>query len=488
METRAVVDAKGGAGLADAVTSLTAMVDELTGALGGSWEAADNAHGVDSHDPLRELAVSCLDGLGAVARIEAATAAVKVRLLAQYAEATAAMEAPAESAYESSAREVSLVAEIACVLTVGERAAAALLGEAHALTRTLPAALAALQAGEISWQHARILVDETSGLGTPAAAALEAHFLDPGAPNAARGAPAGELAPARFRRKVRVWRERHHPESLQSRHAESVEDRRMEYSPDRDGMAWISLWVAAGTASAIWNKTSALARGLQGPDEPRTLTQLRADVAAGLLLGNPGELAGSLPSLKADVLVTVPIFALLGATDEPAELDNYGPIPASMARALVSEGASSFYRVLVDPRDGAPLEIGRTSYRLPEALKRWLRMRDGKCTFPGCSNPSQDNEADHLVAWERGGATGISNLGQLCPKHHRLKHRSGWSPGPAAMNEPPGWISPAGRHYNAEQPDREPTLWPPGCLPETGCLPKEGSPLESVIVDFLMAS
>jgi len=27
METRAVVDAKGGAGLADAVTSLTAMVD-----------------------------------------------------------------------------------------------------------------------------------------------------------------------------------------------------------------------------------------------------------------------------------------------------------------------------------------------------------------------------------------------------------------------------------------------------------------------------
>ncbi|MFP5312619.1 MAG: DUF222 domain-containing protein, partial [Actinomycetes bacterium] len=352
---------------------------------------------------------------------------------------------PAQTAYESSAREMSLVAEVACVLTVGERAAAALLGEAHALTTSLPAALDALAEGKISWQHARILVDETTGLNQGAAAALEAHFLDPKAPNAARGAEAGELVPGRFRRKVRSWRERHHPESLEVRHAKSVEDRRMEYAPDRDGMAWVSFYLAADKACAIWNKTAALARGLQGPGETRTFTQLKADVAEKLLLGAGGEIAGPGPSIRADVLVTVPVFSLLGATDEPAELDNYGPIPASMARKLVSEGASSFYRVLVDPRDGAPLELGRTSYRLTESLKRWLRMRDGKCTFPGCSNHSQDNESDHLKAWERGGPTGISNLGQLCPKHHRLKHRSGWSPGPAARNKPPAWVSPTGR-------------------------------------------
>jgi len=469
------MDAKGGAGLAAAVISLTAMMDELTGVLGGSSEAAESTHGLDSHDPLRELADSRLDGLGIVARIEAATAAVKVRLLAEYAEATEAMEAPAGSAYESSAREVSLVAEVACLLTIGERAAAALLGEAHALTTTVPATLDALHAGEISWQHARIIVDETSGLQPAAAAALEAHFLDPEAPNAARGAAAGELAPARFRRKVRAWRERHHPESLEIRHVKSVEDRRMEYSPDRNGMAWISLHIPADKACAIWNKSTALARGLQGPDEPRNLTQLRADVAAGLLLGNAGQFAGTAPILKADVLVTVPVFSLLGATDEPAELDNYGPIPASMARKLVAEGAGSFYRVLVDPRDGAPLEIGRTSYRLPESLKRWLRMRDGNCTFPGCSNHTQDNENDHLTAWEHGGATGISNLGQLCPKHHRLKHRTGWSPGPAARNEPPGWTSPTGRHYQAEQADWQKPQWPPELLPGVAVVPPDRS-------------
>jgi len=464
--------------MAAAVTSLAGLVGELRAVLD---RFSDGAHG-DDHDPLRELADSCLDGLGVVARIEAATAAAKVQLLATYADAAEALEGPAESAYESSAREMSLLAEVACTLTIGERAASALLGEAHALTTSLPAALDAMQAGKMSWQHARILVDETAGLDVAAAAALEAHFLDPEAPNAARGAAAGELVPARFRRKVRAWRERHHPESLEVRHAKSVEDRRMEYSPDRNGMAWISLYMAGDKACAIWNKMSALARGLQGPDETRTLTQLRVDVAGKLLLGGTGQLAGSAPSVKADVLVTVPVFSLLGTTDEPAELDNYGPIPASMARKLVAEGAGAFYRVLVDPRDGAPLEISRTSYRLTESLRRWLRMRDGKCTFPGCSNPSPDNEADHLTAWVRGGSTGISNLGQLCPKHHRLKHRTGWSPGPATSNEPPGWTSPTGRRYNAEQADREPTLWPPGCLQE------EGSPMEAVIVDFLIAS
>jgi hypothetical protein len=250
----------------------------------------------------------------------------------------------------------------------------------------------------------------------------------------------------------------------------------MEYTPDRDGMAWISLHLPGDTACAIWNRTTATARGLQGPNEPRSLTQLRPDIAASLLLGagstseaaqangSTGEI-GKVPTPRADVLVMVPVCALLGVTDEPAELDGHGPIPASMARKLVADGADSFYRVLVDPRDGAPLEIGRTRYRLTETIKQWIRMRDGKCTFPGCSNRSPDNDTDHLTAWEHGGTTGTSNLAQLCPKHHRLKHARPWIPDPATHNGPAGWTSPTGRHYNPEHPDREPTRWPPGLLP-----------------------
>jgi hypothetical protein len=104
-------------------------------------------------------------------------------------------------------------------------------------------------------------------------------------------------------------------------------------------------------------------------------------------------------------------------------------------------------------------------------------MRDRKCTFPGCSNHTPDNDIDHGTAWEHGGSTGISNLAQLCPKHHRLKHNSHWTPDAATPNEPPGWTSPTGRHYKPEHPTPQPTHWPPDTLPDTGARPTAESAL-----------
>ncbi|MDQ0691743.1 HNH endonuclease signature motif containing protein [Arthrobacter sp. W4I7] len=495
-----------------------------------------------------------LERMAVTKQLEAQIAAIKARDVSEAIEIQHAMTPPEAPVHERTYAEMSAIEEIAGVLTISSPAAGALVTQSRQV-RSLALVLGALGAGAISWQHAKIIGDETDGLGPAGAAALAAHFLDPDAPNPARGAAAGDLVPGRFRAKVRGWRERHHPETLEKRHTKSAADRRMECTPDRDGMAWVSLYIPAHQASAIWNRTTALARGLQGPDEPRSMAQLRPDIAAGLLLsagpaltrtagtstagistgqnttgqgntsqrnpgqGNPGQgnavrthdddqdtiglasLApsdlddsitaaatattdhqapataeyenaggngyadlGNVPMPKVDVLITVPVFALLGLTDEPATLDSYGPIPASMARKLVTDGASSFYRVLVDPRDGAPLEIGRTSYRLTKAMKKALQLRDGKCTFPGCNNRTLDNDTDHLQAWQHGGHTGISNLAQLCPKHHRLKHATGWTPSPATHTEPPAWTSPTGRHYKAEQPDWEPPEWPPGLL------------------------
>ena len=389
--------------------------------------------------------------------MEARLAALKVHFTAGYASAAEAMAAPAVSPQERTAQEMAVRAEVACALTVGEGTAGALLAESAALTTALPRTLAALQAGALSWQHARVMCDETSGLEPGAAAAMEAHFLDPDAPQAARGCPAGELVPSRFRAKARSWRERHHPVSIEARHRRNARDRRLEFAPDRDGMAWLSSYLPADAAAGIWSRATDAARALQGPDEGRTLTQLRADVAADWLLRGVAE---GTPSPTAQVLVTVPVLSLLGTGAEPAVLDGYGPIPASMARRLVGDGAESFLRVLTDPRSGAPLEIGRTSYRVPKAMRQWLRLRDGRCPFPGCNNHSLDNEADHLLAWSDGGGTGISNLGQPCRKHHRLKHTTRWKPVEATRDKPPGWISPSGRYYTSEHQDWEPPDWP----------------------------
>ncbi|KRE71059.1 endonuclease [Arthrobacter sp. Soil762] len=465
--------------MAKAFADINAAVAVLTAEINGNGSG-----GAVDADPLRGVADICLDILAGTAGSEPRFAAVKAQGAAKYTEIMQSMAPP--TAWEQ-AQEIAVAAEIACVLTIGPRAASALLSESHELTTRLPLTLSALQGGTISWQHARAMVDETAGLDPAGAAALEAHFLDPNAPNPdapnpARGCPAGEMPASRFRHNARIWRERHHTESIEKRHAKGVLGRRVEYMPDKDGMAWLSAYLPADQAAAIWNRTTALARGLQGPDENRNLTQLRADTFATALLGggngrslghggdagNPGKV----PTPRAEVLVTVPVFSLLGATDEPAMLNGYGPIPPSMARDLVANGADSFYRVLVDPRDGASLEIGRKSYRPSKAMRRWLRMRDGRCPFPGCSNQSLDNEADHVLAWHRGGTTGVSNLGQPCPRHHRLRHTSAWRPTPATKNEPPGWTSPSGRHYKSEHQDWEPPHWPGEQKPEPKPEPK----------------
>ncbi|MET3721721.1 hypothetical protein ABIB27_003597 [Arthrobacter sp. UYEF21] len=435
--------------VAKAFEDINAAIAVLSGVVSGPGALCGT-------DPLRALSEDCLNVLTGTAGSDARMAALKAQAAAQFAVTAASVAPPGASPGEGSAREAAVTAEVACVLTIGERAAGSLLDQAQVLTTALPLTLSALQKGAISWQHARAMVEETATLDSDGAAALEGHFLGPDASDPASSCPAGEMPAFRFRHKARTWRERHHAESIEKRHAKGVLDRRVEYAPDQDGMAWLSAYLPAHQAAAIWNRTTAVARGLQGPDEPLTLTQLRADVLATALLNSgsqEGRDPGRIPPPRAQVLVTVPVFSLLGVTEEPAMLDSYGPIPASMARELVANGAESFYRVLVDPRDGAPLEIGRKSYRLTKAMRNWVRLRDGKCPFPGCSNHSLDNEADHILAWAHGGTTGVANLGQPCPRHHRLRHTSAWRPTPATKNEPPGWISPRGRHYKSEHQD-----------------------------------
>ena len=430
---------------------------------------------------------------------------------------------------------MAVAAEIGCVLALGPRAASSFLAISHAVVTSLPRTLAGLQAGTLSWQHAVVMADEAACLDSAGAAALEAHFLDPDAPDAARGCPAWEMPAHRFRAKARTWRERHHSESIEKRHAKGVAERRVEFRPDQDGMAWLSACLPADQALAGWNRLTAISRSMQGPEESRSMPQLRADnfvhavlggasitqgggtcatplsdavsddeaaprdgagdtAAAGVGVddsgaGNAGAVRQPWSSpIRAQVLFTVPVFSLMGLTDEPAMLDGSGPIPPSMARDLVASGAGSFYRVLVDPRDGAPLEIGRTSYRVTGAMRAWLRMRDGKCPFPGCSNNSLDNDADHILGWANGVTTGISNLGQPCPKYHKLRHTTGWKPTPATRNEPPGWTSPAGRLYASEHQDWEPPRWPEGLsVGGIDVVHHRGSPWEDALARFLRA-
>ena len=68
-----------------------------------------------------------------------------------------------------------------------------------------------------------------------------------------------------------------------------------------------------------------------------------------------------------------------------------------------------------------PLSMGRTRRKHTKAQKLALYKRDKRCT--SCGIRASSCEVHHIVPWEHGGTTDISNLTLLCPTCHRQTHK-----------------------------------------------------------------
>ncbi|MGH2735548.1 MAG: DUF222 domain-containing protein [Actinomycetota bacterium] len=82
---------------------------------------------------------------------------------------------------------------------------------------------------------------------------------------------------------------------------------------------------------------------------------------------------------------------------------------------------ASFVSLLED-RDGNPLDVGRKTRKVSQAMRRALSARDGDCcTHPGCTN-RRFKDAHHVRHWTAWGPTKLANLTSLCRLHHRMVH------------------------------------------------------------------
>ena len=144
------------------------------------------------------------------------------------------------------------------------------------------------------------------------------------------------------------------------------------------------------------------------------------------------------------VNVTIDLPTLLGLSENPGQLAGYGAIPASVARALASDG--KWKRFITDPQTGALLDYGRDTYQPPQALIDFLIARDRTCRFPGCRRSAALSDLDHAQSWEEGGTTSLDNLGALCRRHHLLKTHGGWGIESRADGSCT-WTSPLGKIY-----------------------------------------
>ncbi|WP_171041266.1 HNH endonuclease signature motif containing protein [Sinomonas susongensis] len=466
------------------------------------------------------------------------------------------------------------VAEAAAATAVSEAAAARALNEAAELAGHGREVLAALRAGAISHQHARVILDQCRTLPPGHAASFARQGLERAVTRTGR-----RRTPAELRSSLHRLRERSHPESIQARKQAAARDRGVWFAPEPDGMCTLTALLPAEAGLAIRNgldhdartartpaphpqdgkpaqhprpqhtgdghtgdeHTGDEATGAQqaGPEavgvaaQERTLSQLRADALVHRLLGSPDP---AFPGpFRPEVTITIPVRTLVPdpehtpedtapgattptppaahrprpatgpATGGPAigavpgragpggpELEGFGPIDPATARRLAAL-APNWDRLFTDWDTGAALGVGRTAYRPPRALRRYLAHRDGGCLFPGCTAPARTCEPDHTTEWQDGGTTDPHNLALLCRKHHALKSIGAWTyqhrthrprqpdteqPKDARSHTVMEWKSALGRTYISEtaRPEIVPEILPPEtALPESA-LPESAPP------------
>jgi hypothetical protein len=256
----------------------------------------------------------------------------------------------------------------------------------------------------------------------------------------------GTTTSAKFRQRVRTLCAKLDSATLETRHTRAYATRRVVVEHIDDGMSWVQLLVSSVDAAKIRARLDTTALSMSGTaEEPRTLDQLRADVGVAWLTGETTPTAANV-----EVIVTVPLLTIVGQGDEPANLDGVGPIDAATARQLFAD-APSFLRLAVDPITSAPLDLDRTRYRPTKAQRRWLALRHGRCTRPGCNRLAVDSDIDHLQDWFFHGPTDIANLAPTCRGDHRLKHTTRFTV-TKAKNGTVSWRSPTARTYTDPPP------------------------------------
>lgn len=203
-------------------------------------------------------------------------------------------------------------------------------------------------------------------------------------------------------------------------------------------------------ATAAFVRIDQAARALKTPDEPRTLDQLRADVAMDLLLSGTGG-----PGARTEVFLHIDLDTYLNLSESPATLAGRGSLAAEVARHIIGGPDTALRRVLTDPRSGQAIELSPARHRLER--DEFIRVRDQECRQPGCMRPAQSCDVEDTRT--AGQADGVADQPvTYCSRHRKLKGQPGWD----YEVTPDGTVNvatPAEKVYSTTPPAQHTTRW-----------------------------
>jgi hypothetical protein len=290
---------------------------------------------LDSRLRLLTSGAAHLDGAVAAAKQLARDEARRLRALAAFARSRpAAMfdRAPGErgaaSAASRAARPAVLtdvsewaVDEAAATLGISGRAASMMLIDAVTLVEGLPATLAALEAGEISPAHARVMVEVAGAVADPAKRAEVEEEVLPRAPR---------QTPPALRASVRRAVARIDAAAAADRLARAVRDRHVRLDSRDDGMSALTTMLTTPVGRACREALSAYAKACEydenGERDPRTHEQRMADCLADLILRPHAEH----PAVR---LVLTLIASVDTVTGQGADADAPGELEGDLVSA-----------------------------------------------------------------------------------------------------------------------------------------------------------
>ncbi len=149
---------------------------------------------------------------------------------------------------------------------------------------------------------------------------------------------------------------------------------------------------------------------------------------------------------------------LLGPDNSPAVVEGYGPVPAFLARSLVSgavtdkRSLATLRRLYRHPSSGALVAMESRSRRFPRGLATFIGLRDQTCRTPYCDAPIRHR--DHSTPRNRGGPTsGLNGLG-MCERCNYTKESPGWR---VSTSDESGvhtaeFVTPTGARYHSTAP------------------------------------
>jgi hypothetical protein len=388
-----------------------------------------------------------IDGLRVLEELKAAAAAAQTRITMQLYAARARREVA--EGVPAAQRSAGLGAEVALARRVSPHQGNTLLGVALALTREMPATLAALSAGRLSEWAAAVLVRETAVLTAEHRREVDRQL----APRLSDPDCAG-WGVRRLGNEARRIGYRLDPVAAIRRTRKAERDRRVSLRPAPDAMTYLTalLPVAQGVAcyAALAREAdSTRARG----EEVRGRGQLMADTLVERVTGQSG--ASGTP-VEIELVMTQ--RTLLEGDGEPAHLVGYGTIPAEAARELVRDADEAWVRRLfTHPESGSLVATDSRRRRFQGQLRHQLVLTNDTCATPWCDAPVR--HADHPIPVADGGETTLDNAAGLCEACNYTKELGGWtatilprSDGSKVLD----LTSPTGHRHRSRAPD------PPG--------------------------